>query len=124
MYDLVFYHYYCFARFLKQSIPGGLFHFTLFDSILLLSMFEFLNIVSIALFLKVRCVTTTYALDMALLMCLLMIVNALWFGSNQRHLKILKKIEEERKVDTFYSFGFTLVYSALTVFAFYKVYKM
>jgi len=123
MYDLIFYHYYCFARLIKQNIPGSLFHFTLFDSILLLSMFEFLNIVSIAIFFKIKCITTTYALDMTLLMCFLMTMNGLIFKAKNRYLKIIKKIEEERKIDTFFSFNFTLIYSALSVFIFYKIYK-
>ncbi len=118
MFKTLFYSFYSFSEFMKSNIPGGIFHDPKFDALILLSVFEFLNISSAVIYFKIGNITTNTTIDVILGLITLIMSNYFIFVFKDRHLKIFKE-----NLDTISSISFTLVYVALSIFVFYNIHS-
>lgn len=109
MYNFLYYNYFCFAKFFKANVPGSFYYNTSLDGVLELSLMEFLNVVALAIWMEVPCVTTTYNLDLVLLGIIILGLNSLYFLHNKRY-KII--VENCDKADSYKK----AIYRTLTVF--------
>lgn len=123
MYEYIYYHYFYFSKFFRDHVPGSMFHNCSFDAVMLLSIMEFLNIITFGIWIKISIVTVSYNLDMFLLGLILFGFNSLYFLKKKRYIMIIDKCNEGDEPEKTISRIFTIIYSILSCFLFYLVHS-
>jgi len=99
MYHFFFFFYYCLSRFFKENVSLGLgSHNHPFDAVLLLSIMEFFNIVSLGIWIKIPVFTTNHNLDMVLVCIGLLGINFFYFFYGKRYLRVIEYCEKTTSV--------------------------
>lgn len=123
MYKYIYYQYFCFSKFFRDNVPGSNFHNSPFDGVLLLSLMEFLNIVTIGIWIKISIITVSHNLDMFLLGLILFGLNSLYFLREKTYVKIIDKCKEGDELKKTISRIFTIIYSILSCYLFFLVHS-
>jgi hypothetical protein len=104
---------------MKDNIPGSIFYNTDLDSVIILSVLEFLNITTIWLYFDFGSATGNNPLDVILGIGIFFILNYFVFLHKQRYKNlILKSKNKSQEVKTIAQLG-TLAYVVLTILFFY-----
>lgn len=123
MYKYIYYQYFCFSKFVKDNVPGSNFHNSSFDAVLLLSIMEFLNIVTFGIWAKTPIITLSQNLDLLLLGIILLGFNSFYFLSGKRYRKLNEQCDVNELNKKSISGIFTIVYSILSLYLFYLVHS-
>lgn len=123
MYKYIYYQYFCFSKFFKDNVPGSNFHNSPFDAVLLLSLMEFLNLVTIGIWIKFPIITISRNLDLLLLGIILLVFNSFYFLYDKRYLRLNEHCDVNKSIMKSMSGIFTIVYSILSLYLFYLVHS-
>jgi hypothetical protein len=123
MCQFLYYNYYNFAKTIKENVSTSIFYNTSLDAVILLSQMEFLNLVSLGIWLNIPHITTSYNLDMILLGIGLLSFNTLYFLRKKRYMEILekyRKMEPSKKLNLSL---ITIAYSLLSYLLFFMAHS-
>lgn len=123
MYEYIYHQYFCFSKFFKDNVPGSNFHNSPFDAVLLLSLMEFLNLITIGIWIKFPIITLSRNLDLLLLGISLLGFNSFYFLYGKRYLRINEQCNGKEAYKKSISGIFTIVYSILSLYLFYLVHS-
>lgn len=118
-YHLVYYNFYCLARFIRKNAYSDHSGDYSLESVLLLSIMMFLNVITIGIWLQVPYITTGYNMDLTLLGISIFGANALYFLRKKRYEIIVEEYDKSTSPKLFDYQMITIAYSALTCFLFY-----
>lgn len=119
MYKFIFYPYYLFAKLCKEKMYLTMFQDPPFDAVMILSLMEFLNIVTLGIVLRVPCITTNHNLDMTLLAIIIFGFNYFYFLYKRRYLKLISDCDSTEIAKSFFLGIVALVYTTCSFFFFY-----
>jgi hypothetical protein len=120
LYKLVYYHYYRFSLIVKNNFPGSILYNTGSDAVMILSVLELMNVVTLGLYLKIEPITTTYHLDIALVFIVLLFINYLHFLRGKRYIKIIEVAQTKSSV---FSLMVTILYTVASLYYFYSLHS-
>lgn len=123
MYEYIYYHYFYFSKFFRDHVPGSMFYDSPFDAVMLLSLMEFLNIVTFGAWIKISVITVSHNLDMFLLGLTIFGLNSLYFLKKKSYIKIINKCKDGDELKKTISRIFTVIYSILSCYIFYLVHS-
>lgn len=123
IYYKLYYQFYLISRFLKNNVPGSMFYNTGFDSIMLLSGFEFLNVASVWLILDLKSVTGNTSLDSISALTIFLIINYFLFIRRKRYLLIAKQLEKQSSNSSFSWSVITFFYVTLSIVSFFIIHS-
>lgn len=104
---------------MKENFPGSFFYNTSLDAVILLSIFELFNVISIWLYFDIKPVSGSDKLDIALLGLILIAANSLGFLLENRFQKVIERVKTMKMDIICYVLSF--VYALLSLFSFYYI---
>lgn len=119
MYHFFYFFYYCFSRFFKDNVPGSIFYNSYSDAVILLSLMEFFNIVSLGIWIKIPVFTTNHNLDMVLVGIGLLGVNFFYFFYGKRYLRVIEYCEKTTSGKKSLFRILAIVYTLLSIYLLY-----
>jgi hypothetical protein len=119
-YKFIFYHFYLVVRFFKNHIKNHLFTGDLkFDSLLLFSVFEFLNIYSIDKYFEIFSPVTNFTFFFLLSILVLGGINYLYLIKGDKFEKVINNVKSKNTVYIIIGKIFTIFYAIATCYFFY-----
>jgi len=115
IFNFIYAGFYQLSEIIRNNIRGSIFYEPAFDATILLSCFEFLNIISIRLYFNLKITSGNYKLDMLLTAIILFGSNSIIFLWKKRYAKIAKEMGS--RYDIFCLVG-AIAYAILTVCVF------
>jgi hypothetical protein len=115
MYNLAYYNYYKFSKYMKENTSSPLFYNTALEGVILLSSMEFFNLVTIGLWVKLPPLITTHLLDVTLAGIALLGANSFYFLRHKRYIKIVIDCDNSTPFIKKSSTVVIVLYSAISV---------
>lgn len=119
MYYFVFFQLFQLSKYIKDNIPGSIFYDTVFDGIMLLSVFEILNIASIWLYFDITSIFNNITTDFILGLLGLFTINYFIFMYKDRYKEIIKTCDSKLSWYRIIGQAISLIYTVGTVYVFY-----
>jgi len=121
MYKFVFYQYYLFAKHYKENVYISFFQDPPFDAVMIVSLMEFLNVVTLGIVLRFPRITTNHSLDMTILAVIIFGFNYFYFLYKKRYLKLISKCDNTGNARSLLLAIFAIGYVICSCFFFYLV---
>lgn len=123
MYRFIYYNYFRFAKLFKDNIPGSMFYNTPEDAVFLVSLVEFLNVISICILIKIHYVVFNSTVDMILLGAILYLLNAYIFLRKKKYARIIEACSSANQTTKNIMTIIAILYSVLSIFLFCVVHS-